>query len=191
MAATDISIDQLQANWRDFLPEDADLPSADTTLSVSEDDWRERLDADAFDVAVQGRHRTRWLQSARQRKTRRHLRLSRLRITAVHLGDEIRQRYRLAKLLYQHPRPFGHIEGLQDDSSTNGISLRALWRPSGSCIHGRSAADQPALVQQRRGADFPAETRLSAGQYAREINRFSDGPQQLRIPVKVASHSGV
>lgn len=50
MAAADISIDQLQANWRDCLPEDADLPSADTTLSVSEDDWRERLDADAFDV---------------------------------------------------------------------------------------------------------------------------------------------
>lgn len=50
MAATGTDIEQLQTNWQDFLPEGAELPSADTPIDAGKNEWRERLDADAFEV---------------------------------------------------------------------------------------------------------------------------------------------
>ena len=45
---TDLS--DIRQNWTDYLPDGADLPSVDTPLSLTADEWRERLPADSFRV---------------------------------------------------------------------------------------------------------------------------------------------
>ena len=44
-------LEQIHAHWRDYLPEGATPVSADDKVSLSKDEWRERLDSPlAFDV---------------------------------------------------------------------------------------------------------------------------------------------
>jgi peptide-methionine (R)-S-oxide reductase len=47
---TTTELKQLHANWRDFLPDDFDPPSADDRLELDTNAWRERLSGTAFDV---------------------------------------------------------------------------------------------------------------------------------------------
>ena len=47
--ATD-DLDTLQGDWERFLPEGADVPGADAPLDVSKDEWKSRLDGDAYRV---------------------------------------------------------------------------------------------------------------------------------------------
>ncbi len=47
-AGTDLKV--LQDDWQRWLPADAELPDPSTALNVTEEEWRQRLDQDAFDV---------------------------------------------------------------------------------------------------------------------------------------------
>lgn len=42
--------DDLQAQWRRFVPEGLDIPAVDDTLQLSQEQWRERLDDARFRV---------------------------------------------------------------------------------------------------------------------------------------------
>ena len=47
-SGTDVAA--LRENWRRFVPDGAAPPAADTPLDVADEEWRERLDEDAFRV---------------------------------------------------------------------------------------------------------------------------------------------
>ena len=47
--ATD-DLDTLQGDWERFLPGGADLPAVDAPLDVPKDEWKSRLDGDAYRV---------------------------------------------------------------------------------------------------------------------------------------------
>ena len=46
----DTDLDALRDDWRRYLPDGADVPSADTPLEVSTEEWKARLDDAAFRV---------------------------------------------------------------------------------------------------------------------------------------------
>ena len=46
----EIDLSDIRDDWRRYLPEGADLPEADTALSVTKEQWRERLPADSYRV---------------------------------------------------------------------------------------------------------------------------------------------
>ena len=43
-------IEELQKNWKSFVPAGAEVPSPGEPLKLSKDEWRKRLPADAFRV---------------------------------------------------------------------------------------------------------------------------------------------
>ena len=43
-------VDELQKNWKSFLPEGATVPSATERVKLSEDEWKKKLPADSFHV---------------------------------------------------------------------------------------------------------------------------------------------
>lgn len=49
-ADVNVSISDLQSNWQELVPGNADLPTLSTPLQVSRAEWKERLPADAFHV---------------------------------------------------------------------------------------------------------------------------------------------
>lgn len=44
------ALEQLRSGWREFLPAEAQLPAPSDKLSVSKEEWRERLPADRFHI---------------------------------------------------------------------------------------------------------------------------------------------
>jgi len=48
--STDTDLSTLRDGWKDYLPAGADLPTADTALDVSREEWKGRLDGDAYRV---------------------------------------------------------------------------------------------------------------------------------------------
>jgi len=50
---TEADIQQMRENWRRLVPADADLPTLDTPLQTTREQWRERLSAEAYRVLFQ------------------------------------------------------------------------------------------------------------------------------------------
>ena len=48
--ADDTDLAALRDDWRRFLPEGVDVPAADDALDVSREEWKSRLDGDAYRV---------------------------------------------------------------------------------------------------------------------------------------------
>lgn len=47
-------VDVVRNNWRDYVPEGTQLPSPDDTLTVTQEQWRERLPADRYHILFEG-----------------------------------------------------------------------------------------------------------------------------------------
>ena len=105
---------------------------------------------------ARGRYRARLHEPPQRRTPRRHVPLRGLRPAALCLGDEIRQRHRLALLLEAPRQCRGDPRGLGHPRPPDRGALPPLRRPSWSCLQRRPEADRQTLLQERAGADLPA-----------------------------------
>ena len=88
--------------------------------------------------------------AARPRASPRHLPLRRLRPAALLLGDQVRQRHRLAELLPAAAERGRHARRQQPVHAPHRSALRQLRRPSRPRLQRRPAPDRPALLHERR-----------------------------------------
>ena len=107
-------------------------------------------DAAAIRDPAQARHRAAGLEPAPQGEAQGHLRLRRLRPAAVLLGDQIRQRHRLAELLSAAAKRRRQDRGPHVRDDAHRSALPPLRRPSRPRLRRRAAADRPALLHERR-----------------------------------------
>ena len=137
-------------------------------------------DAAAIRDPAQAGHRAPGLEPAAQGASQGHLRLRRLRPAAVLLGDEIRERHRLAELLSAAGKRRRQDRGphLRDAADRN--SLPPLRRPSRPRLRRRAEADRPALLHGRLCAG------VSSGRARPSANADLRGTGFARCPAIVA-----
>ncbi len=142
-------------------------------ITKTDEEWRKILPPEAYKVLAQGRHRARRHQPVECREAQGRLPLRGLRSGAVHFGDEVRQRHRLAEFFRHAARFIRNQPRLQIDSAAHRIPLRTLRRASRSCFRRRSASDQAALLQQRRCTEVRAGLRrISSARFGVERIQF-------------------
>src|SRR5665213_2005901 len=112
-------------------------------------------------------HRAPRLEPAQYRAARRRVRLRRLRAASVHVGDEIRQRHRLAELRHLHSGRIRNVVRQQVERRGSRIPLRQVRWPPRPRVQRRTQAPRRPLVQQRRGAA------LHPARIGRRGNRFA------------------
>src|SRR5689334_5905398 len=79
-----------------------------------------------------------------------------MRTALVQLGDQIRERHRLAELLEAAGARSRDPPGPQSDGGTDGGAVRTLRRPPRPRVRRRAQADGPALLHERAGTELSA-----------------------------------
>ena len=88
-------------------------PAKTFPVSLPDAEWKKLLTPEQYDVLRQHGTERAGTEPARPREAPRHLHLRRLRPAALHLGDEVRLRHRLAELLRAARRRGRHHGGPQ------------------------------------------------------------------------------
>ena len=97
--------------------------------------------------------------------------MRRVRVAPVQLGDEVRERDRLAELLEAASPRRRHSRRSQPHDGANRSALRALRRAFGARIRRWPETHGPALLHERPGAAVP-----------RRRNRLGDDPKLSALP---------
>ena len=115
-AAPAKSIDAMQQNWRALLADGVKVPLASEPLKLSKDEWRKRLTPEQFQILREEGTERPGSSPLNGEKRPGRVRLRRLRPAAIYLGDEIRERHRLAKFFHDDSGRLRHNHRLQIDS---------------------------------------------------------------------------
>ena len=122
------SIAQMQQDWRQFLAKGADVAQSTAPLQKSEAEWKSSLPEQQFYVLRKEGTERPFTSPLNDEKRRGIFVCAGCALPHFTLGNEVRQRHRLAELFHQHPRASGDQAGLSADRAAHRISLRALRR---------------------------------------------------------------
>ena len=158
--AQGVDVAALQADWKALLASNADVAKSAEPLTLPNAEWKKRLSAAAYDVLREEGTEPPGSSPLNRRKAPRRVCVRRLQSSAVHLGDEIRKRHRLAQLFTTIPGALATKTDFKLILPAHRISLRALRRAPWPPVRRWPAADPAALLQQRRRAALHSEDGL-------------------------------
>ena len=118
-------------------------------------EWKADARRAALADPARGGDRAGLHQPAARRAPQGDVRLRRLRAAAVQLGDQVRERHRLAELLAAAAACRRRAHRPQPADGAHRSAVRALRRASRPRLRRRAQADRPALLHERAGAEVP------------------------------------
>jgi hypothetical protein len=141
------SITELQKNWRIYLAEGFKAPLPSEPLNLSKEEWRKRLSPAAYSVLREEGTERAGSSPLNGEKREGVFVCSGCDPAALHLGDEVRERHRLAELLHDDTGGVRHEKGLRPVPAAHRVPLHPLRGAPRPRLRRRPAAHRPAVVQ--------------------------------------------
>ena len=131
-------------------------PRENFEVEMTDAEWRKQLTPEQFEILRTAWHRAPGLEPAAQGASQGHLRLRRLRPAAICLGNQVRQRHRLAELLSADGERGRQDRGPHLRHAAHRSALPPLRRPSRPRLRRRAEADRAALLHGRLALVIPS-----------------------------------
>ncbi len=123
---------------------------------VTDAEWRKRLTPQAYDVLRKHGTERAGTSPLNHEKRKGTFDCAGCDLALFAFEHQVRKRHRLAELLPAAAGCDRHQDRPQLLHGAHGSALPPLPRPSRSCVRRRPAADRPALLHERRGAEIRA-----------------------------------
>jgi hypothetical protein len=152
------SVEELQKNWKTFLPAGATVPSPSEALKLSDQEWAKRLPGESFKVMrKEGTERAGSSPLNDEKRAGIYACAGcGLPVFTSEMKFDSAPAGRASSLA---SRACSAEEGFLPDLPAHRVPLHPLRRPPRPRVRRRPAAHRPALVQQRRFPEIPAEGR--------------------------------